>query len=133
MNGQEQRRAATGAAPVTVMTIVLTLAGALAAGPAPAQGWLAGMLESLKSRAASYKSADDISHRSTRLYYARPHTIPLGELVAETGADTRATWQARLSRDARKIGVPRRLTPAERHEDQINPEYQRWRNDPTHW
>jgi hypothetical protein len=105
-------------------------------GPAAAQHWAAGLFSGFPPTTEISWSAQRQTNRRARHYYRNTRsarTVPLGDIVAQTGTDTRAAWQARLSRDAQRIGVPPRTGPRDRDRDGFDDPFDRWPNDPSRW
>lgn len=92
-----------------------------------AQHWVPGVFGS--PRLASIRQLPN--HK--RQYYRGGRSVPLGGIVAATGTDTRAAWQARLTRDERRIGIAPRIGPRDRDGDGVDDPFDRWPNDPSRW
>src|SRR5258708_5094662 len=90
---------------------LITLVGAIGLAPvASAQMWAADVNSAVGAAIVRYE-AHQQHKRPHRSYYRTSRTIPLGEIVDETGTNTRGAWQARLSRDAASIGIPTLVNP----------------------
>lgn len=120
-------------AGVTALTSIVCAAAALAIpAAARAQGWVE-WLSSVPRSSLAAAAGEAWNSRTHRIsYYRGSRTVHLGDLVRASGSDSREAWQARASRDQRKIGVPRAIK-ADKDGDGVEDAFDRWPNDPTRW
>jgi hypothetical protein len=126
----------TRSAEVTALTLLLAIAAILLAAPArpaAAQHWMPEWFDSAQSVRQISLRAGKTASRHVRYFYRGGRSIPLGDIVAESGTDTHAAWQARLARDAQSIGMPQRTNPQDRDGDGVDDPFDRWPNDPSRW
>jgi hypothetical protein len=118
---------------LSALTLIGAAIGLAAARPTAAQHWTPEWFDSIRPATPISWNSGKQAKRHVRYFYRGGRSVPLGDIVAETGTDTHAAWQARLSRDARTVGMPDRINPRDRDGDGVDDPFDRWPNDPSRW